>query len=134
MWHVLEHVYHLQERVAIIKRLLAKDGTVIVAVPNRNSYDAKYYDSNWAAYDLPRHLYHFREQDVESLFSQHGFKLVNTLPMVFDSLHVSLLSEKYRSSNFQSIRAFVIGLISYLAANLNEKGSYSSQICIFKQN
>lgn len=134
MWHVLEHVYHLQERVSTIKRILSKNGTVIIAVPNRTSFDAKYYNENWAAYDLPRHLYHFREKDIETLFNQHDLKLVKTMPMLFDSFYVSLLSEKYRSSSFHLLRAFSIGLISNLKAKFKKSGSFSSQIYILKKN
>lgn len=133
MWHVLEHVYHLQERISTIKNILSSNGTVIIAVPNRASFDAKYYKENWAAYDLPRHLYHFRKEDVQTLFSQNGFKLVKTLPMVFDSFYVSLLSEKYRSTSLQLIRAFCIGLISNLRAKFTKSGSFSSQIYILKK-
>ena len=69
MWHVLEHVYHLNDRIETIKRILQKDGTLFVAVPNRNSFDATKYQNLWAAYDLPRHLYHFTPKDIRTLFA-----------------------------------------------------------------
>src|SRR5690606_24328701 len=66
MWHVLEHVYHLKRELTHIKRVLKDDGVLIVAVPNMNSYDAKYYKEFWAAYDLPIHLYHFTPNDIRN--------------------------------------------------------------------
>jgi 2-polyprenyl-3-methyl-5-hydroxy-6-metoxy-1,4-benzoquinol methylase len=131
MWHVLEHVYHLNDRIKQISRLLKQDGYLIVAVPNRTSYDAKVYQQHWAAYDVPRHLYHFSPNDIENVFSKHGFELVKTLPMKFDSFYVSMLSEKYKSGKNNFIAAFFTGLKSNLKAG--NKNQYSSQIYILKK-
>jgi 2-polyprenyl-3-methyl-5-hydroxy-6-metoxy-1,4-benzoquinol methylase len=132
MWHVLEHVYHLNDRIKQIYRLLKKDGKVIIAVPNLNSYDAKHYKEYWAAYDLPRHLYHFRPTDVEAIFKKHDFSLEKILPMKFDSYYVSMLSEKYRNGRVNYFNAFYIGLKSNLKAG--KKAEYSSQIYILSKN
>ncbi|HET6990696.1 MAG TPA: class I SAM-dependent methyltransferase, partial [Bacteroidia bacterium] len=104
MWHVMEHVPHLNERVQKLKELLKSDGVLIIAVPNRNSYDANYYGKYWAAYDVPRHLSHFRAQDMRTLMSNSGFEVKRILPMRFDSYYISMLSEKYKTgkSNFMS--------------------------------
>lgn len=131
MWHVLEHVYHLNDRILQIKRLLSKEGHVIIAVPNRTSYDAAYYKEHWAAYDVPRHLYHFSPKNIEQLFDNHGFLLRKTLPMKFDSYYVSLLSEKYKTSKSNLIRAFIKGLQSNLKAGDNN--TFSSQIYVFQK-
>ena len=133
MWHVLEHVYHLNDRVKEINRLLKNGGYAIIAVPNCNSYDAKFYKKHWAAYDVPRHLYHFKKQDIKTLFEKHNFQLVNTLPMKFDSYYVSMLSEKYKKASFGLFKAFVVGFISNLKANVNKGLGYSSQIYILKK-
>lgn len=131
MWHVLEHVYHLNDRIKQIDRLLKKDGHLIIAVPNRSSYDANVYQQYWAAYDVPRHLYHFSPKDIENLFSKHGFKLLKTLPMKFDSFYVSMLSEKYKSGTNNFLGAFLTGLKSNLKAG--NKNTYSSQIYVLKK-
>jgi SAM-dependent methyltransferase len=99
MWHVLEHVYHLQRDVKDILRILKKDGVLVVAVPNMNSYDAGHYKEFWAAYDLPIHLYHFTPTDIKTLFGQHGWEVQKMLPMKFDAYYVSMLSEKYKGGN-----------------------------------
>lgn len=126
MWHVLEHVYPLQDRVAQLKRLLKKDGLLVIAVPNPKSQDAKFYKEYWAAYDVPRHIYHFSQKDICLLFSQHDFKVERVKPMVFDSFYVSMLSEKYKTGKNQLASAFVNGLKSNIAAS--KDGEYSSLI------
>ena len=130
MWHVLEHVYHLNERIETLSRILKNDGHLIVAVPNRSSYDAEFYKQHWAAYDVPRHLYHFTPSDIKMLFEKHQFQLVKTLPMKFDSFYVSLLSEKYRQSKAMFLGAIKTGFKSNLKAT---KETYSSQIYILKK-
>ncbi|MFK8045309.1 MAG: class I SAM-dependent methyltransferase [Crocinitomicaceae bacterium] len=128
MWHVLEHVYDLHADVKRISEILRDNGTLIVAVPNRLSYDAEKYGEYWAAYDLPIHLYHFTPKDIETLFQKVGLELKEVLPMKFDSYYVSMLSEKYKEGNI--INAIWSGFMSNFKAT---KGSYSSQIYILKK-
>ncbi len=134
MWHVLEHVHDLNMRVAQLHRILKMDGLVVIAVPNYTSYDAKYYKEYWAAYDLPRHLYHFSPQTIKQLFDKHGFKLIDTRAMVFDSFYVSLLSEKYKTGNTNYFSALFRGALSNLKALIANNSSFSSQIYLFKKN
>lgn len=140
MWHVLEHVPNLTEYISQLKKLLQPNGTILIAVPNYKSFDANHYKEFWAAFDVPRHLWHFSQKSIKLLFEKENQKVVKTLPMKFDSFYVSLLSEKYKSekqntsgisiSNF--VKAFFIGLKS----NIKAKGSkeYSSLIYIIKNN
>lgn len=130
LWHVLEHVPALNERIKEIKGLLKPTGVLIIAVPNSASWDAQYYKEYWAAYDVPRHLYHFTPTTIEKLFKKHEFILSQTLPMKFDSFYVSLLSEKYLHKQSKFISAFFKGLKSNRAAS--GSGNYSSLIYIFK--
>ena len=132
MWHVLEHVHQLHEYIIQIKSLLKNEGTFIVAVPNYTSYDAGHYQQFWAAYDVPRHLYHFSPDSMKILMKKHGLEVVSTNPMWFDSFYVSMLSEEYRSGRGNIINAFVIGLISNLKALL-KKEKCSSLVYIIKK-
>jgi len=116
MWHVLEHVHELHAYVKQIEKLLAPGGNAFIAVPNYTSKDADIYKENWAAYDVPRHLYHFSPQSMEILLSQHGLKLTAVKPMWFDSFYVSMLSEQYRNGKGNIIRAVFNGFISNLKA------------------
>lgn len=133
MWHVLEHVYQLDKTMEQIKKLLTDNGTLLIAVPNCNSFDAEKYGAQWAAWDVPRHIYHFTQQDIEKLFVKFGFKLKKTHPMKFDSYYVSLLSEKYRTGNSNFISGFLNGFISNSVAAQNNRG-YSSQIYVANKN
>ncbi|MBA3705484.1 MAG: class I SAM-dependent methyltransferase [Bacteroidetes bacterium] len=132
MWHVLEHVPKLHERIEDLKRLIKPNGIIIVAVPNHASLDAKIYAQYWAAYDLPRHLYHFSSNDIEAIFKKHGLTVFRTLPMVFDSFYVSMLSEKYRSNKPNYISALWNGFKSNFAA-LKSGKTYSSQIYLIRK-
>lgn len=128
MWHVLEHVHDLNERIQIIHKILKDDGKVIIAVPNYKSYDAENYGKFWAAYDVPRHLFHFNKLTMEKLLVNNNMKLTEVKPMKFDSFYVSMLSEKYKYGKPNLLRAFFTGFKSNL--NAMNTGEYSSLIYI----
>lgn len=132
MWHVLEHVPDVEHQIKQLKRLLKPNGTIIIAVPNYKSFDAQHYGKFWAAYDVPRHLWHFSKVSIEKLVSRENMKLIKTLPMVFDSFYVSLLSEKYKSGKMNFFNAFWIGLKSNLIGK--KTNEYSSHIYIIKNS
>ena len=96
LWHVLEHVHTLNETLAQLIRLLRPDGVLLIAVPNVESLDAQHYRENWAAYDVPRHLYHFAPKTMSQLLKKHKLTIRQTLPMPLDAYYVSMLSERYR--------------------------------------
>lgn len=130
MWHVLEHVPNLDEYIIDLKRLLKPTGTILIAVPNFKSFDANYYGRFWAAYDVPRHIWHFSKTAIKKLFAEKELKLVDVLPMKFDSFYVSLLSEKYKTGKMNFIKAFFVGLKSNNSAKLTKE--YSSHIYVIK--
>lgn len=133
LWHVLEHIPNLSEIILKLQNLLSENGTLIIAVPNHNSFDAKHYKQYWAGYDVPRHLYHFNKQSLTSIMQSIGFKLVKIKPMIFDSFYVSLLSDKYKHNNFiiNNIKGIIVGVISNSSALFTEE--YSSLIFMFKK-
>lgn len=130
MWHVLEHVYDLEEQILWLKEKLNREGAVFIAVPNFESFDASYYKSDWAAYDVPRHLYHFSRKSIQLLFEKHNMEVVKMMPMKFDSYYVSLLSEKYKTGKMKFLNAFWTGWRSNQKAR--RTGAYSSLIYIIK--
>jgi 2-polyprenyl-3-methyl-5-hydroxy-6-metoxy-1,4-benzoquinol methylase len=130
MWHVLEHVSELNARMEQLAKLMKPQGTLFIAVPNCNAYDAKKYKEFWAGYDLPRHLYHFTKEDIKLLMEKHGFTIANTLPMRFDAFYVSLLSEKYKSGKMRWLPALWNGFWSNMKAG--QKNGYSSLIYVIK--
>lgn len=121
LWHVMEHVHALHEYLDQIAKLLTEGGKLVIAVPNYTSFDAKKYGKDWAAYDVPRHLYHFSPASMEELLQHHGFRILSFKPMWFDSFYVSMLTEKYKGKFPGVVRAFFIGALSNLFALLNTK-------------
>jgi 2-polyprenyl-3-methyl-5-hydroxy-6-metoxy-1,4-benzoquinol methylase len=131
MWHVLEHVPNLTEYVSQLNDLLNSNGTIIVAVPNHKSFDASYYGKFWAAYDVPRHLWHFSQTSIQKLFARENMKVNQILPMKFDAFYVSLLSEKYKKGKMNILKAFNIGWRSNLKAK--HTSEYSSLIYVIRK-
>lgn len=132
MLHVLEHVVDVEKQIAELKRLLKPNGTILVAVPNFNSFDANYYGGYWAAFDVPRHLWHFSKTAINALFKVQNFEVIKTVPMKFDSYYVSLLSEKYKTGKMNYFKAFLIGLKSNRYGNKHLE--YSSHIYVIKNS
>ncbi|MNJ99302.1 Ubiquinone biosynthesis O-methyltransferase [compost metagenome] len=132
MWHVLEHVPDVEAQIAELKRIVRPEGTIIIAVPNYKSYDAQHYGIFWAAYDVPRHLWHFSKTSIKLLFAKQGMELIKILPMKFDSFYVSLLSEKYETGKMNFIGGFLTGLKSNIKAARNFE--YSSHIYVIKRS
>jgi 2-polyprenyl-3-methyl-5-hydroxy-6-metoxy-1,4-benzoquinol methylase len=132
LWHVLEHVPNLHERIEDFKTLLKDDGIILIAVPNASAWDASHYKKFWAAWDLPRHLYHFTPDSLLKLFASHQLTRKDTLPMKFDAFYICLLSEQYKKNLLAFPFAFVNGLRSnFMAKNKPER--FSSFISIFKK-
>lgn len=130
LWHVLEHIYPLHETIHELRSHLIENGTIFIAVPNRLSLDAKTYANHWAAWDVPRHIWHFSEDNMKDLMQRSGLQVKEIIPMKLDAFYVSLLSERYLSNSktpaLRAIRGMYQGLRSNLAARKN--GQYSSLI------
>ncbi len=131
MWHVLEHVHELNETVRWLEKNLATNGKIIIAVPNPDSYDATKYGSKWAAYDVPRHLYHFTKSSMNSLLNKHGLKIDQIKPMWFDSYYVSMLSTKYKYGKTQLLESLISGTLSNLKGITTKKSAYNTSSLIY---
>jgi len=135
LFHVLEHIHSLRKTVKKLVNHLKSNSYVVIAVPNPESADAKHYGSDWAGYDVPRHLYHFSQKSMTTFQDQFGLELVRIEPLVYDSYYVSLLSEGYKNPNSgiltRYVRAFLEGYRSNQKAG--KPGNYSSNIYIFKK-
>jgi len=130
LWHVLEHIHQINESIKNIRQLLNKNGIVIVAVPNSSSWDAYHYKNFWAAYDLPRHLYHFTENTLQTIFTKKGFNQIIRIPQKLDAYYISLLSEEYKTNKKNITKALINGFKSNMFAKRREFG-YSSIILVF---
>ncbi len=131
LWHVLEHVPDVEDYICEISKRLKASGTLIVAVPNFKSKDAQHYKQFWAAYDVPRHLWHFSKTGIQRLFSKNQFEFIISKPMWFDAFYVSLLSEKYKTGKTNWLKAIFRGLQSNLSGLQTKE--YSSHIYILKK-
>ena len=132
LWHVLEHLPKLETHIAIFESLLKPNGRLVIAVPNYKSYDASHYKNFWAAFDVPRHLWHFSQTSISRLVRTKNMDVIKTAPMIFDAYYVSLLSEKYKNGSMNPFKAFWIGWISNWKAK--QSGEYSSMIYIIKKS
>jgi len=132
MWHVLEHLEHLNSVLDHIQGILKNDGRLVIALPNKASLDAVHYRENWAAYDVPRHLWHFSPSDFEHLLNRHQFELIETKPMYFDTFYISMLSEKNKGTFLASLVGLVRGGIFFLRS-IGKPERVSSLIYILKK-
>lgn len=132
LWHVLEHLEHLNESMDQFYKLLRPGGTLVVAVPNWSSYDAKIYKNLWAAYDVPRHLWHFTSKQMEILTKKHGFSLTETKKMPFDAFYISMMSEKYARNPLPFVKGFWTGLCGFFFS-IFDKNNSSSLVYILRK-
>lgn len=134
LWHVLEHVYPLNERIQKLKSLLKDDGVLIVAVPNHNTAEEKKYREFWAAYDVPRHIWHFDQTSMKALMKNNGLEVVSIKPMVFDAYYISMISEGYKNGK-NGLGAMINGFWAGFISNTNARstGEYSSLIYVIKK-
>ncbi len=109
LWHVLEHFHHPDKAVSLLNKNLSVGGHLFIAVPDRGSWDAYHFGPLWAAWDVPRHLSHFRQMDVEKLLSNHGLRVIRKQRMWFDAPYVSMLSERY--GGWGPLVALIMGIL-----------------------
>ncbi len=132
MWHVLEHVYNLEDRMKTLFRLLKPDGIAFIALPMIDSPDSLTYGKYWAGLDVPRHLYHFSAKSFELLAEKNHFKIRDKYPMKFDALYVSWLSSQAMKKGLPLLRGVFNGLKSNFKAN--RSSNYSSMIFVLNKS
>lgn len=130
MWHVLEHVDDLKWQVAQLQRLIKPNGRIVIAVPNYRSYDGRFYNAYWAAYDVPRHLNHFNKTVLTKIFKTSGLSLVCMDKLVWDAYYISFMSEQYKHHFMPLVRGVFRGLVSN--AKARRSGEWSSLVYVFR--
>lgn len=132
LWHVLEHIHDPEKILTKLNDRLHPQGHLFIAVPNPASFDAQHYKSFWAAYDVPRHLWHFTPANMASLLQQQGCKLTKIVPMKLDAFYVSILSERYQNPNASAFSQNVKGVVNGLKSNwlARKNRNFSSLIYI----
>jgi len=132
LWHVLEHIEDLEGLLTQLKRVLKPNGTLILALPNSASYDANHYREYWAAYDVPRHLWHFTTKTISLLCEKNKLEVVCQKGMPLDAFYISILSEKNKDSKFAFLRGIYIGFLAYFASR-KDISKQSSVIYVLKK-
>ncbi len=132
LWHVLEHLSDPAKSLKAFYDRLDHQGHLFLALPNFNSYDAKYYENFWAAYDVPRHLWHFSTKGIIGLCEENGFEFVESKGLGFDAFYVSYLSERHQKNKVAFIKGMIVGCWSNLLALFTQE--YSSKLYVFKKN
>ena len=132
MWHVMEHIQEPDNMWRELYRILADTGVAIIAVPNSISYDALKYKEHWAAYDVPRHLWHFTPSTIAQWGERHGFVLDRQYTMPFDGFYISMLSEQYKGSRLHTIKGFWNGFKGWVA-QWHRSSASSSIIYVFRK-
>ena len=131
MWHVLEHVDDIKWQIAQLQRLIKENGRIIIAVPNYKSYDSQYYKEKWAAYDVPRHLYHFNKEVIAKIFKTNGLTLIGTEKLKWDAYYISYMSEQYRHHTLPLIKGAYRGFVSNCKARKTKE--WSSKVYVFEK-
>lgn len=132
LWHVMEHIQQLDNFWEQMHRILDDSGIAIIAVPNCASYDAEFYGEHWAAYDVPRHLWHFTSSTIAKIASKHNFILERRYPMPFDGFYISMLSERYKGRKSATLRGVWNGFLGWIAS-WDKCSASSSIIYIFRK-
>ena len=131
LWHSLEHVYDINKTIDGLRKKIKSNGFMVIALPNLRSYDAKKYNSFWAGYDVPRHVWHFTEEGLIDFLKVKNFEFIKKRPLFWDAIYVSYLSEKYKKNKFPLIKGVFWGIISNIFAL--KTGEYSSKVYFFKK-
>lgn len=132
LWHVMEHIQQLDDFWEQLYRILDDSGIAIVALPNCESYDAEFYGENWAAYDVPRHLWHFKSSTMAKIADKHNFILERRYPMPFDGFYISMLSERYKGRTLATLRGLWNGFLGWIAS-FDKCSASSSIIYVFRK-
>ena len=132
MWHVMEHIQDINGFWGKLHHILDDSGIAVIALPNSASYDAHAYREHWAAYDVPRHLWHFSPSTVMKFGRKHGFILERQYTMPFDGFYISMLSERYKGSKLSLVKGVWSGLLGWLAS-WSKKSASSSIIYVFRK-
>jgi SAM-dependent methyltransferase len=125
LWHVLEHFHEPYQLMEAIFNILKPEGVAIIALPNSCSFDCLYYGKSWAAWDVPRHLWHFSSGTFLHFALKNKFSVKGRGFLPFDVFYISILSEKYRGSHFPVFMGISNGFRFFFRSLFNKTGNSS---------
>lgn len=95
MNHVIEHLADPIESLQECKRILKKDGKLIVLTPNIRSLGSRIFGNAWFPLDPPRHFFIFSSLSLKSCVKKAGFNVLE-------------LRTSARSANWMRINSYLI--------------------------
>lgn len=75
--HSLEHVPQPLSALRETYRILKHGGEVLIDIPNMRSFQARLFRDRWVYWDVPRHLYNFTDNTLQSMLIEAGFSEVD---------------------------------------------------------
>jgi SAM-dependent methyltransferase len=76
-WHSLEHIpaASLRRIFGSLETRAGKDTTLIISVPNRDSFQYRLLGNLYAYYDYPAHVHQFSYKSLNKLLMKYGFSV-----------------------------------------------------------
>jgi SAM-dependent methyltransferase len=131
LWHVLEHIHSLRNTMEELVERLQSKGIVVIAVPNQKSTDVKTFGKEWAAWDVPRHLYHWDENSLEHFMKSLGLQRIYTTQLPLDPIYIGMISSKYQEKS--PLEGIIKGIKSYFHGR-NNPAEGSTLLTIWMKN
>jgi SAM-dependent methyltransferase len=76
LFHLLEHLHDPASYVEAARDLLQPQGRLVLQVPNADCWQFLLFGNRWNGLDVPRHLFDFKQSDIDLLLRATGFEPV----------------------------------------------------------
>lgn len=90
MSHLIEHVHDPEHLLRECRRILKKDGRVVIVTPNTRSIGHRIFRKAWRPLEPPRHLHIYCPQAISSLMSKAGFSQIRVFTTIRDANNLFL--------------------------------------------
>lgn len=91
LWDVLEHVPDPRATLEEVARILRPGGTLVLSLPNPETWEVKLFGRYWVGWDIPRHLYLFTRSVLTRYLNEAGFEVTASTSFT-GRYHLFLLS------------------------------------------
>lgn len=102
--HVIEHVPDPVSVLTRCRRLLRKDGILVVATPNGNSLGHRLLKAAWRELDPPRHFFVFNGETLRRCLSLAAFKIEREVSSSRNASRIWLTSSQIRRHGHMQVR------------------------------
>lgn len=76
MWHFLEHCYDPNRSLEMAKKILKKDGKLVIEVPRLDSFTFRLFGRKWPGVQAPQHTVLYSKKAFLAMMEKHGFRVV----------------------------------------------------------